>query len=731
MGIQSVKLLIWFWENGDEIDELLKKKQRFNERHLLENSESSKAALTQVKNEVQRKIRQLKDSWWCRQAENLQEMADNHDYHGLFSGLKAIYGPKTNAVAPVKSADGSKVHTDILEIRERWKEHFCNLLNQQGSAEPDACRLLESRPPQEDLCCEITMEELKKALKTTASRKAPGLDGIPSDVLKNGGQALLEELLNLFNDCLNSERLPQDFKDASIVTIYKRKGDREDCGNHRGISLLAIAGKVLAKIILNRIKEITEQVLPESQCGFRSGRSTTDMIFTLRQLQEKAIEQHQPLYVVFVDFSKAFDSVDRDTLWKVLKMYGCPQKLVNIIKEFHNGMKGQVLIGGEPSEAFEVHHGVKQGCVLAPTLFSLFLTAVLDTMKIELNDGIYIRTRSDGKLFNLARLRAKTKTREMCIRELLYADDSALVSNNHAEMQHIVDRFTQAADMFGLRINVTKTELLYQPPPSAVGLNLHEIIQVHDEPLKSAESFTYLGSTVSTTNSPDIEVERRIQSATKAYGALTKRLWNSRDIGRNTKVKVYKAAVLPCLLYATETITLYRKHIKALTRVQLRHLRAILHISWQDRVPDVEVLRRAQCVSVEALITSSQLRWAGHVLRMSDDRLPKAVFYSELREGKRSVGGQKLRYKDTLKRHLKIAEIPIDTWEDIASQRQEWRTAVKRAITKTEEKRRKDYERAHERRHTTTACRDFICSKCHRCCRSRAGLAAHARACLL
>jgi len=115
--------------------------------------------------------------------------------------------------------------------------------------------------------------------------------------------------------------LPQDFNDAIIVTIYKKKGERSECGNHRGISLLSVAGKMLAKIVLNRIRSISEDVLPESQYGFRAGRLTTDMIFTLRQLQEKASEQCQPLYVVVVDFSKAFDTVDTQTLWKVLEFY--------------------------------------------------------------------------------------------------------------------------------------------------------------------------------------------------------------------------------------------------------------------------------------------------------------------------------------------------------------------------------------------------------------------------
>ena len=138
-------------------------------------------------------------------------------------------------------------------------------------------------------------------------------------------------------------------------------------------------------------------------------------------------------------------------------------------------------------------------------------------------------------------------------------------------MQQIVGRFSSAADMFGLKINISKTELLYQPPPMSI--ELPETITVHDEPLKTTESFTYLGSTITNTNSADLEVERRIQSARKAYGALQKRLWIYYDISTKTKVKVYSVAVIPCLLYSIEGTTLYRKHIVALTSLQLRHLR--------------------------------------------------------------------------------------------------------------------------------------------------------------
>ena len=121
--------------------------------------------------------------------------------------------------------------------------------------------------------------------------------------------------------------------------------------------------------MLNRLTEqLLHKVLPESQCGFRSGRGTADMVFTVRQIQEKCREQNQDLYVVFVDLTKAFDTVNRDCLWHVLKKLGCPEKFVSVVKSLHDGMEARDLDQGSFSATFSVPNGVKQGCVLAPTL---------------------------------------------------------------------------------------------------------------------------------------------------------------------------------------------------------------------------------------------------------------------------------------------------------------------------------------------------------------------------
>ena len=135
--------------------------------------------------------------------------------------------------------------------------------------------------------------------------------------------------------------------------------------------MLSVAGKIIARILLDRlVSNVSESIIPKSQCGFCSGRGTSDMIFSARQLQEKCREQHMDLFMVFIDLVKAFDSVDRTGLWKVLLRLGCPVKIVNLIKVFHTGMMACVVEEGSKSEMFAVNNGVKQGCVLAPTLLA-------------------------------------------------------------------------------------------------------------------------------------------------------------------------------------------------------------------------------------------------------------------------------------------------------------------------------------------------------------------------
>ena len=211
---------------------------------------------------------------------------------------KNIVQPQEFAIAPVRSADGSTLFKDRHEILARWANHFESLLNHTNPVDPHILDNLPDLPPTTHLDTPTLYSEIQRAIAGLKNNKSAGPDGIPAEVFKNGGYILTRRLHLLIQNIWEHGTLPQDWKDDNIVVIYKQKGDRAVCGNSRGISLLSIAGKVLAKIMLSRLVEhISEGVLPEIQCGFRKTRSTMDMVFVLRQLLEKSREHHKDLYI--------------------------------------------------------------------------------------------------------------------------------------------------------------------------------------------------------------------------------------------------------------------------------------------------------------------------------------------------------------------------------------------------------------------------------------------------
>ena len=226
------------------------------------------------------------------------------------------------------------------------------------------------------------MQELTDAIRSLANGKAVGPDEVSIELFKitfNGDPALRRRLLDIVVRIWRGGEVPQQWKDAIIMILNKKK-DRTECGNFGGISLVAHAGKILLKIIARRLSEYCERVgiLSEEQSGFRPNHSTTDMMFVIRRLQELARKKQILLYVCFIDLTKAYDSVDRTLLWTVLARFGVQQIMISVIRQFHDGMRACVRLDDKVcSRWFAVEQGLRQGRVLAPLLFNIFLAAVI------------------------------------------------------------------------------------------------------------------------------------------------------------------------------------------------------------------------------------------------------------------------------------------------------------------------------------------------------------------
>ena len=719
----------WFDENNSAIEDLLiKKNKAFLEWQNDPASAPKKNRFKSLQATTQREIRKMQDQWWERKAEEVQHFADTNNSKQFFSAIKTIYGPSKSGTTPLLSSDGTTLIKDKQGINNRWKEHFSQLLNLPSLVDQSALDQIPQNPFIEKLDNPPTVEEVQKAIKQINAGKAPGKDGIPAELYKALSGAALQTFHSVLSSIWEEEDMPPELRDASIVALYKNKGPRDACGNYRGISLLSIAGKILARIMLNRLlSSISEQNLPESQCGFRPDRSTIDMVFTVRQMQEKCLEQNLHLYIVFIDLTKAFDTVNREALWVILNKLGCPAKFTKLIQLFHDDMTGEVLSGGEPSDSFSISNGVKQGCVLAPVLFNLFFTQVLRHAVRDLDLGVYIKYRLDGSLFDLRRLAAKTKTIEKLILEALFADDCALMAHHENHLQTIVDRFSMATKLFGLTISLSKTEVLLQPAPGRP--IIEPCITIDGTQLANVNTFKYLGSTISSDGSLDHEINARIQKASQALGRLRSKVLQHSGVSLGTKIKVYRAVVLTSLLYGCETWTLYRRHMKQLEQFHQRSLRSIMKIRWQDRITNQEVLDRASSTSIEALIIKAQLRWSGHVIRMDPLRIPRQMFYGELANGSRKQGRPKKRFKDQLKTHLKWAGLQPKQLEVAASDRSSWRAHTKQAATFFEDDRQRRLAAARERRHRAAAAppptSGVPCPVCNRLCASAFGLRSH------
>ena len=195
-------------------------------------------------------------------------------------------------------------------------------------------------------------------------------------MLKTQSNMVPRKVEEVFKLIWKNEEIPEEWQKGVIIKLPK-KGDLENCNNWRGVTLLSVPSKVLGYVIIVRIRDALDNKLRKEQAGFRRGKGFMQQIFILRNIIDQCLEWNSPLFINYVDFRKAFDSIHRESLWRIMKYYGIPSKIINLVKMSYKNFRCAVEHDGKLSKWFPVMSRVRQGCVMSGFLFVLVIDWIM------------------------------------------------------------------------------------------------------------------------------------------------------------------------------------------------------------------------------------------------------------------------------------------------------------------------------------------------------------------
>jgi hypothetical protein len=337
-------------------------------------------------------------------------------------------------------------------------------------------------------------------------------------------------------------------------------------------------------------------------------------------------------------------------MWKILRHYGIPEKLVSMIRLLYDDYQAQVLHNGELTEAFEVKSGVKQGCLLSPLLFVITL------------DWAIRRAYGDGR----TGIQWTLTTR---LEDLEFADDIGLLSQTIRDMRTKCSNLEREGDHVGLKVNASNTkEMRIQTLGNA------NAISVAGEDIERVNSFTYLGSVVSTSGGTDEDIEARCRKAQHAFSILLPG-WKARALSLRTKLRIFRSNVLSILLYGCETWRMTKKIEAQLQTFVNKRLRIILGIFYPNWITNDDLWRRTRQEKIATIIRRRRWRWLRHTLRKADTSITKqALTWNP--QGTRKKGRPRTSWRRTIAADLEVMGRSWGQTRQLAQDRQRWRRAV-------------------------------------------------------
>lgn len=436
----------------------------------------------------------------------------------------------------IKSILSSFNCNNYIDI-DTWYRYFINIF-QIHRPDPPICHEPITPYVNTDVEIEclnscITEEEVLICIENLKQKKSPGPDQISNEMLTSATNRIAPFLFHAFQYLFYHGIFPLEWCKSTIVPIHK-KGDTHVCDNYRPISLTSLLSKVFTSILNKRLITYanTFNIIPEEQAGFREGYSTIDHIYTLYAMIQKQFSNNRKLYVAFIDYRKCFDSINRNALFHILESNGIQGNMLNMIKSLYLNVLTSVRNNGDYSEYFECPIGLKQGCILSPTLFSIFMTELSRVLNDEGKHGIQLLT---GKAV---------------IFHLLYADDIALISDTPTGLQNQLNVLNAQGTRLGLEVNLNKTKIIVFRKGGH--LSKHETWHLGGSPIEVVNSYSYLGIYFTTRMSFTSSTTPFVAKAKKVCNDILRSLNLLKCYNLSVFLKLFDAKVQPILSYGCE-----------------------------------------------------------------------------------------------------------------------------------------------------------------------------------
>lgn len=472
----------------------------------------------------------------CNQTTRLSYLKANADYNKLLATRKEKYyadlEKRLNMVTDSKSwwklanEIRNKSTPMISNISASdFKEYFMILLNP-----PTICQDIQYAPLfQTDAFLDraITESEIYQVLSKAKPHKAPGEDRITYEFYKNAPNELITEIANAYNYMFENTILDKSFTNSVIFPIFK-KGDINDPGNYRGISFMNCIAKIFMGVIAQRMESwvCEKNILMEYQAGFRKNYSTADNIYSLTSIVQLKLNERKKVYAFFVDFRAAFDKIARKSLMFKLHGIGVSTKMVQFIEKVYQQTTCTVWNGEEISDKFETYTGVKQGCILSPLLFSLYINDLHE----QLSGGLHIG--------------------DLNIRLLLYADDIVLIAEKIEVLQAMINKLEEYCDYWNLEVNLTKSKIMVFRNGGKLANNEKWLYRGTE--IEIVNEYSYLGTILTPKAVFTKHVEARSASAKNCINSTWNNLLSKNDVSLKTKIHLFNAVCRSVQSYGAE-----------------------------------------------------------------------------------------------------------------------------------------------------------------------------------